>query len=76
MTNTFPLDLLERAGWTGAQAALGLVVVELADVPVWWAAPVALAAASAKAWVARHVGRPGTASTLPASKDPASGAVW
>ncbi|MGW0545297.1 hypothetical protein ACWD0D_34130 [Streptomyces griseoincarnatus] len=66
-------DLVERAAWTGAQAALGLAVVELADVSVWWAAPVALALASAKSWVAgRLVGRPGTASTLPAAKDPAT----
>ncbi|WP_186343516.1 hypothetical protein [Streptomyces sp. CFMR 7] len=66
------LDLAERTAWTGAQAALGLAVVELAEVPVWWAAPVALALASAKSWVAGRLGRKGTASTLPASKDPAS----
>ncbi|MEV6473868.1 hypothetical protein [Streptomyces sp. NPDC051657] len=66
------LDLAERSAWTGAQAALGLVVVELADVPVWWAAPVALALASAKSWVAGRLGRKGTASTLPASADPAT----
>ncbi|MEU8671364.1 hypothetical protein AB0C71_31270 [Streptomyces anulatus] len=66
------LDLAERSAWTGAQAALGLAVVELADVPVWWAAPVALLAASAKSWVAGRLGRKGTASTLPAAKDPAS----
>ncbi|KFG08214.1 MULTISPECIES: hypothetical protein [Streptomyces] len=72
MTSKFVLDMAERAGWTGAEAALGLVVVELADVPVWWAAPVALVAASAKSWVAKHLGRKGTASTLPAAKDPAS----
>ena len=72
MDSTFLLDLGERAGWTGAEAALGLVVVELGDLPVWWAAPIALAAASAKGWVAKRVGRKGTASTLPASTDPAS----
>ncbi|MBT2379039.1 hypothetical protein J7E90_17195 [Streptomyces sp. ISL-111] len=66
------LDLGERAAWTGAQAALGLAVVELADVPVWWAAPVALALSSAKGWVAGRLGRKGTASTLPAAADPAS----
>ncbi|AWL39658.1 MULTISPECIES: hypothetical protein [unclassified Streptomyces] len=66
------LDLAERAGWTGAQAALGLVVVELADIPVWWAAPVALALSSAKGWVAGRLGRKGTASTLSATADPAS----
>ncbi|AGK78646.1 hypothetical protein ABZ351_18095 [Streptomyces microflavus] len=66
------LDLAERSAWTGAQAALGLAVTELADIPVWWAAPVALLAASAKSWVAGRLGRRGTASTLPASADPAS----
>ncbi|MFD7428398.1 hypothetical protein ACFV6Z_15320 [Streptomyces sp. NPDC059818] len=65
-------DLGERAGWTGAQAALGLAVTELADIPVWWAAPVALALASAKSWVAGRLGRKGTASTLPATADPAT----
>ncbi|MFD8581500.1 hypothetical protein [Streptomyces californicus] len=72
MQNKLLLDLGERAAWTGAQAALGLAVVELADLPVWWAAPVALALASAKSWVAGRLGRKGTASTLPASADPAS----
>ncbi|QFQ97468.1 hypothetical protein F9278_15995 [Streptomyces phaeolivaceus] len=75
MASKFVLDLAERAGWTGAEAALGLVVVDLANVPVWWAAPVALVAASAKSWVAKHLGRKGTASTLPAERDPASGAI-
>ncbi|WP_151480614.1 hypothetical protein [Streptomyces albicerus] len=72
MNSKLVLDLAERAGWTGAEAALGLAVVEVADLPVWWAAPVALVAASAKSWVAGRLGRKGTASTLPASKDPAS----
>ncbi|MFE3400799.1 hypothetical protein [Streptomyces anulatus] len=66
------LDLAERSMWTGAEAALGLVAVELADIPVWWAAPIALLAASAKSWMAGRLGRKGTASTLPAAKDPAS----
>lgn len=66
------LDLGERALWTGAQASLGVVATELADVPVWWAVPVALALSSAKSWVAGRLGREGTASTLPASADPAS----
>ncbi|MEV3946966.1 hypothetical protein AB0K57_04790 [Streptomyces halstedii] len=72
MSKQLLLDLGERAGWTGAQAALGLVVVELADLPVWWAAPVALALSSAKGWIAGRLGRAGTASTLPATADPAS----
>lgn len=70
--NKYLLDLGERAGWTGAEAALGLVAVEAGGLSVWWAAPVALAAAVAKGWVAKRLGRKGTASTLPASADPAS----
>ena len=44
-------DMAERAGWTGLQAALSLLVVELADVQVWWAAPLALGLSAAKTWV-------------------------
>lgn len=73
MNKQLLLDLGERAAWTGAQAAIGLAITELADVPVWWAAPVALALSSAKGWIAGHlVGRSGTASTLSATADPAS----
>lgn len=72
MNRKLLLDLGERAAWTGAQASLGLAVAELADIPVWWAAPVALALSSAKGWVAGRLGRKGTASTLSATADPAS----
>ena len=72
MTKQLLLDLGERAAWTGAQASLGLAATELAGIPVWWAVPVALALSSAKGWVAGRLGRPGTASTLPADADPAS----
>lgn len=65
-------DVFERAGWTGAQAALAVLATELADLPVWWAVPLGVALATAKGWVAARVGRKGTASTLPASKDPAT----
>lgn len=72
MTKQLLLDLGERAGWTGAQAAIALAATELANVSAWWAAPVALVLASAKGWVAGRLGRKGTASTLPATADPAS----
>ena len=72
MNKQLLMDLAERAAWTGAQAAIGLAVTELAAVPVWWAAPVALALSSAKGWIAGRLGRPGTASTLSATADPAS----
>jgi len=45
------LDIAERAGWTGAQAAISVAIVALADVPVWWAAPLALALSAAKTWI-------------------------
>ncbi|MFI6862652.1 hypothetical protein ACIBKZ_22615 [Streptomyces sp. NPDC050421] len=72
MTKQLLLDGAERAGWTGAQAALGVAITDLADIPVWWAAPIGLALAAAKSWVAGRLGRKGTASTLPAAADPAS----
>ncbi|MFD6421543.1 hypothetical protein [Streptomyces sp. NPDC060198] len=72
MQKNFALDLVERSGWSGAETALAVAGAGLADVSIWWAAPAALVLAAAKSWVAGHVGRPGTASTLPASADPAS----
>lgn len=69
---TLIFDMLERAGWTGVQAALGVLATDLAGISVWWAAPIGLGIAAAKGWVAGRLGRPGTASTLPASADPAS----
>lgn len=53
------LDIVERAGWTGAQAALSLLIVELGDVKLWWAVPLALTLSAAKTWVvgrAKHSG--------------------
>ena len=44
-------DLAARAGWTGLQAALSLAIVELADVQLWWAAPLALTLSAAKTWI-------------------------
>lgn len=72
MTKQYALDLAERAGWTGAEAALGMAITELADIPLWWAAPAALVLAAVKGRIAGYLGRKGTASTLPAAVDPAS----
>lgn len=44
-------DIAARAGWTGAQAALSLLIVELADIKLWWAAPLALTLSAAKTWL-------------------------
>jgi hypothetical protein len=44
-------DLVERSGWTGAEALLAVAITELGDVSVWWAAPLALVLTAAKVWV-------------------------
>lgn len=45
------MDIVERAGWTGAEAALAVGITGLAGVSTWWAAPLALTLAAGKAWV-------------------------
>ncbi|MFJ5101381.1 hypothetical protein [Streptomyces sp. NPDC088554] len=72
MSNKLPYDILERSGWTGVEAALGVLITDLADISLWWAAPAALGLASAKSWVAGRIGRRGTGSTLPETHDPAT----
>lgn len=41
-------NLAERALWTGLQGVISVAVVQLADAPVWWAAPLALVLSGAK----------------------------
>jgi hypothetical protein len=53
-------DLLARAGWTAGQAALSIVTVEALGLPVWLAAPAAMALSALKSWVATRVGDPDT----------------
>lgn len=72
MLNNLKYDVFERAGWTGAEAALAILITDLAAVSVWWAAPTGLVLAAAKSWIAGRLGRIGTGSTLPESKDPAT----
>lgn len=50
------IDMLERAGWTGAQATLGVGITDLATIPLWWAAPIALVLSAAKTWVLKRTG--------------------
>lgn len=33
-------EVLTRAAWTLAEAALGLEITYLATIPAWWAAPI------------------------------------
>lgn len=61
--------LLERVGWTAAQAGLGLVTVEVLDIPAAWAPIVATALAVVKGIVAKKVGNKDTYALLPASLD-------
>lgn len=72
MLNNLKYDVFERAGWTGAEAALAILITDLATVSVWWAAPIGLVLAAAKGWIAGRLGRIGTGSTLPEAKDPAT----
>lgn len=61
----FWLKWLERVLWTAVQAALGLVTVDLFDLPTAWVPVIATALAAVKGWVARRVGDPQEPSTLP-----------
>jgi hypothetical protein len=45
------VDLLERAGWTAAQAAVSLLAVEVSGMPTWWALPLATGLSAAKTWL-------------------------
>lgn len=65
--NGFKKDWLERVLWTAAQAVLGVVAVEVADLNLAWAPVVAVAVAALKGVVARKVGDPESAATLPVS---------
>jgi hypothetical protein len=44
-------DLVARAGWTGAEGALSVLIVGLADVKIWWAVPLMVALSAAKTFV-------------------------
>jgi hypothetical protein len=65
-------DSLERVAWTAAEAAVGVLTVEQFDLPQAWVPVIAVVLAALKAFVAGKVGNTSTASTLPASYDPAS----
>lgn len=42
MSTLLSKNLVERAAWTGLEAIVALAIVELGQVPMWWAAPLAL----------------------------------
>ncbi len=49
--NWMTKDMTERALWTGLQAVVGLGATALADIPAWWAAPIALLLSAVKTYV-------------------------
>lgn len=70
--NKYAIDLGERVGATAAEAGLGVLTVELANAPVWWAVLLVPVLAGLKGGLARWLGRADTAALLPAGTDPAS----
>lgn len=62
------VDALERVVWTALQAGAAIIIAADAfDVEVLKAAAIAAGLAAAKAFLARAVGNPESAATLPAS---------
>ena len=57
MTKTQLIDLAERAGWTAAQAALGLLITQASGIQTWWALPLATALSAGKTWVQHQLSR-------------------
>lgn len=60
MTKQQWLDLLERAGWTLAQAAVAFGVTEASGLQTWWALPLATALSAAKTWLQGKLTRKAT----------------
>ena len=65
MSKTFFKDLLERVFWTAIQAGLGVISVEQFDIPKIWVVPIAFGLAILKGIVAKNIGNPDSASTVP-----------
>lgn len=75
--STYMKDLLERCGWTAAEALVGVLAVEAASWPSWAGVLVATLAAVVKAGVARSVGNPESAALRPGEAFVgAGGEVW
>ena len=65
MTRKFWIDAAERIGWTAAEAAVATAIVILpsASIPTLYIPIIAAGLSALKAFVARHVGNPDSAST-------------
>lgn len=61
----FRIKLAERVVWTAVQAGLGLITVEMFDLPAVYAPLVATGLAWLKGVVASKVGDPNEPATLP-----------
>lgn len=61
----FMTDAVERVAWTAAQAALSTIVVTSFDLPLWLVPIAASVLSAAKAFVAKKIGNPDSASTAP-----------
>jgi hypothetical protein len=65
MSKTFIVDMLERVLWTAIQAGLGVISVEQLDIPKIWIPVIAVGLSFIKAFVAKQIGNPDSASTAP-----------
>lgn len=50
------LDIIYKVFWTAISAGGGLAVVALADIPTWWALPLATLLNAALAYVRQQLG--------------------
>lgn len=48
MPSVLTKNVLGRALWTLAQAAIALAITDLADIRAWWAAPIAMGLSALK----------------------------
>jgi len=58
-------DLVERVGWTAAQAGVGVLIIANTDAPTAYAAVIAAALALVKGFIAKKIGNKESASTVP-----------
>ena len=62
-------DLIERVLWTFLQGGLAVISIESFEIDPMWVPPIAAVLAVLKGLVARKIGSPYTAATLPASEE-------
>lgn len=77
-TGSFWGDFAERVGFTFAEVALAIIIVNPGNVSTWeaaYAAALPAALAAAKTLLATKVGQKGTAATLPKRLDPSTYAL-